>query len=79
MPAVMPARVMRSAVALATAARHMDDDGGREKLIELIEGITTTDLAITALCLARITGIQNSDESLQVLGMQCLEDKVVML
>ena len=79
MPAVMPARVLRSAVALATAARHMDDEGGHEKLVELIESITTTDLAITALALARLVGIQNSDEQLQAIGLECISDRAVAL
>ena len=79
MPAVMPARVLRSAVALATAARHMDDEGGHEKLVELIESITTTDLAITALALARLAGIQNSDEQLQAIGLECISDRAVAL
>ena len=43
MPAVVPAQALRNAVALSTAARHLDCPGGRDKLLELTGAMTAVE------------------------------------
>ena len=79
MPSMVPSSAVRNAVAMATAARHIDDEGGRPKLLELIDALDNTELMVAGLVLARIVGLSNTDEQLHGLGLQCTDDHVVML
>ena len=79
MPAVVPAQALRNAVALSTAARHLDCPGGRDKLLELTGAMTAVELSVAALVLARLVGASNTDEQLQALGSQCLDDGMILL
>jgi len=79
MPALVPSSAVRNAVALSTAAKHLDDEGGREKLMGLVTALDNTELMVAGLVLARIVGLSNTDEQLHGLGLDCAEDQVVML
>jgi hypothetical protein len=71
MPLVFPTRVGREAVAVATAARHLDD--GPDPLGRLMDHFVSLDcqtVHAVALMLARIVGFQNTDEELQKLALE---------
>jgi hypothetical protein len=77
MPAFMPAEALGTAVGLATAAMHIDEPGGREKLTELVDGLTAQELQISAIVLARLLALHCDDRHLQEIGVQCLDGGVV--
>jgi len=79
MPAVVPARVARTSIAMVTAARHLDEPGGRERLLELVDQIPTTDLCVVAVCLSRILGLRCTDEELQQTALSVSGDKPVLM
>jgi hypothetical protein len=72
MPLYFPPRVGQEAIALATAARHLDEPGGHEKLLELIQGLPCASVHMAALVLARMVGFQYDDEKLQDLALQAV-------
>jgi hypothetical protein len=79
MPMVFPSRVVRAGIALTTAARHLEDPGGKQNLYELIQGTDVDTMAATAIFLARVVGSYCSDEVLQDVGLQTAGDRMVVL
>ena len=75
----VPADHMANAVALATAARSIDDAGGGAKLSELMQAIPSDDIAVVAIILARIVGTHFGDEWLEATGMLCATSGAICL
>lgn len=79
MPFLAPPAALRNAVALATAARHVDEPGGKEKFLETTAAMTNDELLTAGMVLARLMGISTPEEVLQNIGLQASGDTLVAL
>ncbi len=74
----VPTRVFRDVVALATAARDFDEEGGGERLRDLVLSMPPESLHLAAVALARIVGMANTTEDLQRMGLLSTDDSEVI-
>ena len=78
MPMIVPTRVMRDAVALATAAKNIDEPGGKQKLLDILPMIDASSLYRVTLALARLAGLNTDEETLQRIGQDIAVDHDVI-
>ena len=79
MPVFAPARSLAASVALTTAAMHIADEGGKDKLLELVASLDGYEIGTASIVLARLLALHCDDDHLQGLGRLAAQGGVVVI